>query len=45
MKLMKTGLRNKMSDKFFRDYMLVYIKKELANKITSDEIITEFDFF
>ncbi|KAF3337584.1 Zinc finger MYM-type protein 1 [Carex littledalei] len=44
MKLVKTALRNKMGDEFLRDYMLVYIEKEIANKITSDEIIAEFDF-
>ena len=33
-----------MGDKFLKDYMVVYIEKELANKITSNEIIAEFDF-
>ena len=43
MKLVKTGLRNKMGDEFLRDYMLIYIEKEIANKISLDEIIAEFD--
>ena len=43
MKLVKTRLRNKMGDDFLRHYMVVYIGKEIAAKITSDEIINLFD--
>jgi hAT family C-terminal dimerisation region len=43
MKLIKTGLRNRMGDDFLRDYMVVYIEKEIAEKFTSDEIINTFD--
>jgi hypothetical protein len=43
MKLIKTGLRNRMGDGFLRDYMVVYIEKEIAEKFTSDEIINTFD--
>ena len=43
MKLVKTCLRNRMGDDFLRHYMVVYIGKEIAAKITSDEIINLFD--
>ncbi|XP_024318915.1 zinc finger MYM-type protein 1-like isoform X1 [Brachypodium distachyon] len=43
MKLIKTRLRNKMRDDFLRHYMIVYIGKELAKKVTSDKIIDLFD--
>uniref|UniRef100_A0A8R7PFZ6 HAT C-terminal dimerisation domain-containing protein n=1 Tax=Triticum urartu TaxID=4572 RepID=A0A8R7PFZ6_TRIUA len=43
MKLIKTHLRNRMGDDFLRHYMAVYIGKEIAAKITSDEIINLFD--
>ena len=29
---------------FLRDYRPIYIENELANKITSDDIFTEFHF-
>ena len=43
MKLVKTRLRNRMGDDFLRHYMVVYIGKEIAAKITSDEIINLFN--
>jgi hAT family C-terminal dimerisation region len=43
MKLIKTRLRNRMGDGFLRDYMVVYIEKEIAEKFTSDEIINMYD--
>lgn len=43
MKLVKTRLRNRMGDDFLRHYMIVYIGKKIAAKITSDEIINLFD--
>lgn len=43
MKLVKTRLRNRMGDDFLRHYMVVYIGKEIAANITSDEIINLFD--
>ena len=43
MKLVKTHLRSKMGDGFMRDYLVVYIEKELAARISSDEIINSFD--
>jgi hAT family C-terminal dimerisation region len=44
MKLVKTGLRNRMGDDFLRDYMIVYIEKEIAERFTSDDIIDLYDF-
>uniref|UniRef100_A0A8R7QPS8 HAT C-terminal dimerisation domain-containing protein n=1 Tax=Triticum urartu TaxID=4572 RepID=A0A8R7QPS8_TRIUA len=43
MKLVKTRLRNRMGDDFLLHYMVVYIGKGIAAKITSDEIINLFD--
>jgi len=43
MKLVKTRLRNKIGDAFLRDYLVVYIEKELAATISSDDIIDSYD--
>ena len=43
MKLIKTRLRNRMGDDYLRHYMILYIGKEIAAKISSDEIIELFD--
>jgi hypothetical protein len=43
MKLIKTRLRNRMGDDFLRHYMIVYIGKEIAAKISTSEIIDLFD--
>ena len=43
MKLIKTRLRNRMGDDFLRHYMILYIGKEIAAKISVDEIIKLFD--
>ncbi|KAJ1700789.1 hypothetical protein LUZ63_000568 [Rhynchospora breviuscula] len=43
MNLIKTGLRSRMGDDYLRDYMIVYIEKEIAMKFTSDEIIDLYD--
>ena len=43
MKLIKIELRNKTGEEFLKYYMLVYIENELANKTTSEEIITAFE--
>ena len=32
-----------MGNEFLRGYILVYIENEITNKISSDEIIVEFD--
>ncbi|KAL5774680.1 hypothetical protein ACOSP7_012237 [Xanthoceras sorbifolium] len=42
MKLVKTGLRNKMDDKFLANYLVVYIEKEIAEKFSSESIIDDF---
>ncbi|KAL6621327.1 hypothetical protein ACP70R_033759 [Stipagrostis hirtigluma subsp. patula] len=43
MKLVKTRLRNKMGDDFLRDYMVLYVEKEVAKRISSDDIIKSYD--
>ncbi|XP_071697594.1 uncharacterized protein [Rutidosis leptorrhynchoides] len=42
MKLCKTRLRNKISDDFLADNLLVYIEREIAEKFDSDSIIDDF---
>nr|XP_017221579.1 PREDICTED: zinc finger MYM-type protein 1-like [Daucus carota subsp. sativus] len=42
MKLMKTGLRNKMEEEYLRDSMLINIEREYAENIDVDEVIDEF---
>ncbi|GMJ08630.1 hypothetical protein like AT1G19260 [Hibiscus trionum] len=42
MKIAKTSLRNKIEDDFLSDYLIVYIKKEIAEKFTIDSIIDDF---
>ncbi|KAL8115118.1 hypothetical protein AgCh_021804 [Apium graveolens] len=42
MKIMKTSLRNRMEDEFLRDYLIVYIEKEIAETISTEEIIDSF---
>ena len=44
MKIIKTRLRNKMEDDFLKDFMIVYIEKEIAQKFTTDAIIDDFYF-
>ncbi|KAJ3705062.1 hypothetical protein LUZ61_008767 [Rhynchospora tenuis] len=44
MKLIKTSLRNRMGEDYLRNYMIVYIEKEIAKKFNADEIIDMFDF-
>ena len=43
MKFMKTRLRRKMGDTYLRDYLVVYIERELAAMICSDDIIKAYD--
>ena len=43
MKLVKTLLQNKIGDAFLQDYLVVYIEKELAVAISSDDIIDSYD--
>ncbi|KAK1390859.1 Repressor of the inhibitor of the protein kinase-like protein [Heracleum sosnowskyi] len=42
MKIVKTSLRNRMEDEFLRDYLIVYIEKEIAETISTEEIIDSF---
>nr|GFA89745.1 zinc finger MYM-type protein 1-like [Tanacetum cinerariifolium] len=42
MKICKTRLRNRMSDDFLADSLVVYIEKEVAENFDSDSIIDEF---
>ncbi|CAN6684575.1 unnamed protein product [Malus baccata var. baccata] len=43
MNLIKTRRRNKMESEFLADSMVVYIEKELAEKIDSEEITKDFN--
>jgi hypothetical protein len=43
MKFVKTRLRSKMGDAYLRDYLVVYIERELAAMISSDNIIKAYD--
>ena len=43
MKFVKTRLRRKMGDAYLRDYLVVYIERELAAMISSDNIIKAYD--
>jgi hypothetical protein len=43
MKFVKTRLRRKMGDVYLRDYLVVYIERELSAKICSDDIINAYD--
>ncbi|XP_022685264.1 zinc finger MYM-type protein 1-like [Setaria italica] len=43
MKLAKTRLRCTMGDGFLRDCLVIYIEKELAASISTDDIITAYD--
>ncbi|KAL8100301.1 hypothetical protein AgCh_032521 [Apium graveolens] len=42
MKIVKTSLRNRMEDEFLRDYLIVYIEKEIAETISAEKIIDSF---
>ena len=39
MKLNKTRLRNKMEDEFLRNFLMLYIERDMAMKVTADSII------
>jgi hypothetical protein len=43
MKFVKTRLRSKMGDAYLRDYLVVYIERELATIISSDDIIKAYN--
>jgi hypothetical protein len=42
-KFVKTRLPRKMGDAYLRDYLVVYIERELAAMICSDDIIKVYD--
>jgi hypothetical protein len=42
MKIVKIRLRNRMEDDFLANYLIVYIKKEIAERFTIDMIIDDF---
>ena len=42
MKIVKTRLRNRMEDDFLANYLIVYKKKEIAERFTIDMIIDDF---
>ncbi|KAI3503769.1 hypothetical protein L1887_32219 [Cichorium endivia] len=42
MSLVKTKLRNKMEDEFLNDALILYFKRELAEKITLETIVEDF---
>ncbi|XP_038717249.1 zinc finger MYM-type protein 1-like [Tripterygium wilfordii] len=42
MKLVKTTLRNKTDDEFLADCMVLYIKRELVEKVNLDSVIDDF---
>ncbi|XP_074327244.1 uncharacterized protein LOC141665160 [Apium graveolens] len=42
MKIVKTSFRNRMKDEFLRDYLIVYIEKEIAETISAEKIIDSF---
>jgi hypothetical protein len=43
MKFVKTCLQSKMRDAYLRDYLVVYIERELAVMISSNDIIKAYD--
>jgi hypothetical protein len=43
MKFVKTRLRSEMGDAYLRDYLVVYIERELAAMISFDDIIKAYD--
>ncbi|XP_024046728.1 uncharacterized protein LOC18051884 [Citrus clementina] len=42
MRIVKTRLRNKMEDEFLIDSLIMYIEREIAEKISIESIINEF---
>ncbi|KAL6557316.1 hypothetical protein OROMI_017666 [Orobanche minor] len=42
MNIVKTRIRSKMEDEFLNDSLVLYIERELAEKITLDEVIEDF---
>ena len=42
MNIVKTRLRSKMEDDFLSDSLIVYIEKEIAEKLSTESIIDDF---
>ncbi|KAJ9544759.1 hypothetical protein OSB04_024466 [Centaurea solstitialis] len=42
MNIVKTRIRNKMEDEFLNDSLLLFIEREVAEKISLDEIVDDF---
>ena len=42
MNIVKTKLRSKMEDDFLSDSLIVYIEKEIAEKLSTESIIDDF---
>ena len=42
MNIIKTRLRNKIEDDFLSDSLIVYIEKEIAEKLSTESIIDDF---
>jgi hypothetical protein len=42
MKLVKTRLHNKMEDSFLADTLTIYVEKDIAKTITTEEIMEVF---
>ena len=45
MKVVKTNLRNKMENDFLKDFLMLYIEKDIASTFSSDSIIDDFEDF
>ncbi|ESR44579.1 TTF-type domain-containing protein [Citrus sinensis] len=42
MRIVKTRLRNKMEDEFLTDSLIIYIEREIAEKLSIESIVNEF---
>jgi len=42
MKIVKTSLRNRISDQFLNDCVICFVEKELFEKVTNDAVIKRF---
>jgi len=42
MTIIKTSLHNKIEDDFLTNYIIVFIEKEIAKKVSTDMIIADF---
>ena len=42
MRIVKTRLRNKMEGKFLTDSLIMYIEREIAEKLSIESIVNKF---